>query len=251
MIETFAILTGASRGIGAALARGLLRSGTHLITLSRRSDPELTALATRTGALLEQIEGDLSNLDATTLAARRMIDAMPDKASRYLLINNAGMLAPVVPAAQNTDAAAITAALNLNVATPMLLCAHFLQAVAGLSADRRILNISSGAGRGATTGWGVYCSSKAALDMYSRVIHAEQGENGVRVVSLAPGVVDTDMQVTIRSSDPGNFPEVSRFREMHESGKLASPESVAARILTYLDRDDFGTTDIDDIRKYN
>jgi benzil reductase ((S)-benzoin forming) len=120
-----------------------------------------------------------------------------------------------------------------------------------LSADRRILNISSGAGRNPTTGWGVYCSTKAALDMYSRVIHAEQGENGVRVVSLAPGVVDTAMQATIRASNPRDFPEVSRFKEMHESGKLATPEGVAARILNYLDRDDFGTTDIDDVRKYN
>jgi benzil reductase ((S)-benzoin forming) len=251
MIETYAILTGSSRGIGAALARGLLRPGTQLVTVARRSDPALAELAKQTGAQLTQIEADLSDLDVASKTAEGIRASIPAGAKRYLLINNAGTLSPVASAANNTDAHAIAAALNLNVTAPMLLCAQFLQAVAGYTATRQIVNISSGAGRGATTGWGVYCATKAALDMYSRVVKAEQGADGVKVVSLAPGVVDTDMQANIRASDPSAFPSVGRFQEMHQTGKLASAENVAARILTYLNREDFGNTEIDDIRNYD
>jgi NAD(P)-dependent dehydrogenase (short-subunit alcohol dehydrogenase family) len=87
--------------------------------------------------------------------------------------------------------------------------------------------------------------------MYSRVVKQEQGADGARIVALAPGIVDTDMQVAIRSSDPENFPALSKFQDFHATGKLSSPANVAARILAYLDREDFGTTEIDDIRNYD
>ncbi|WP_050871520.1 SDR family NAD(P)-dependent oxidoreductase, partial [Bordetella pertussis] len=179
-------------------------------------------------------------------AAKRLCAALPRDARRYLLINNAG----TVSAAGLTDGAAIAGALNLNVTAVVLLTARFVAALQGLPADRRVLNISSGAGRNPNAGWGVYCAAKAALDMYSRVLKQEQGQDGVRVVALAPGIVDTDMQGAIRASDPADFPALERFREFHATGKLSAPADVAARILAYLDRDDFGTTEIDDIRNY-
>lgn len=251
MTDTIAILTGASRGIGAALARGLARPGTRLITLARRADPDLATHAQAQGAELEQIQVDLSDLQAAAAAATRIASALPHDARRYLLINNAGTVQPVASAASLTEGAAIAGAFNLNVTAVMLLSAHFVSAVQGLQAQRRILNISSGAGRNPNAGWGVYCATKAALDMYTRVLNQEQGANGVRAVALAPGVVDTDMQQAIRASDPSSFPALSRFQELHATGQLASPSAVADRILAYLDRDDFGATEIDDIRNYN
>jgi NAD(P)-dependent dehydrogenase (short-subunit alcohol dehydrogenase family) len=227
MSDTIAILTGASRGIGAAMARGLAKPGTRLITLARREDPELAAYARSQDAQLEQLSVDLSDLNAVEAAAQRICASLPRDASRYLLIN------------------------NLNVSAVMLLTARFLAAVEDLKADRRVLNISSGAGRNPNAGWGVYCATKAALDMYSRVVKAEQGADGARIVALAPGIVDTDMQVAIRSSDPESFPALAKFQEFHATGKLSSPANVASRILAYLDREDFGTTEIDDIRNYD
>ncbi|MBO1261745.1 SDR family NAD(P)-dependent oxidoreductase [Bordetella holmesii] len=182
MTDTFAILTGASRGLGAALARGLLRPGTELVTLARNTDPELARLAREQGVTLKQVQVDLA---------------------------------------------------------------------AWLSAERRIINISSGAGRNPTAGWGVYCATKAAVDMYSRVLKTEHGASGVRVVSLAPGIVDTGMQADIRSSDPQAFPGLTRFQDFHATGKLSAPADVAANSLAYLDREDFGQTEIDDIRNYH
>lgn len=251
MSDTIAILTGASRGIGAAMARGLARPGTRLITLARREDPELAAYARSQDAQLEQVSVDLSDLAAAEAAARRICDTLPRDARRYLLINNAGTVHPVSGTDALIDGPAIAAAFNLNVTAVMLLTARFLAAVEDLKADRRVLNISSGAGRNPNAGWGVYCATKAALDMYSRVVKQEQGENGARVVSLAPGIVDTDMQAAIRSSDPKSFPALAKFQDFHATGKLSSPANVASRILAYLDRDDFGATEIDDIRNYD
>lgn len=250
MTDTIAILTGASRGIGAALARGLARPGVRLVTLARRDDADLAAHASAQGAELEQVKVDLSDLAAADAAGARIAASLPRDARRYLLINNAGTVQPVASCAGLTDPAAISAAFNLNVSTVMLLTARFVQAVQGLQADRRVLNISSGAGRNPSAGWGVYCATKAALDMYTRVLKAEQGGEGVRAVSLAPGIVDTDMQEAIRGSDPASFPALARFQEFKAAGQLAAPADVATRILAYLDRDDFGATEIDDIRNY-
>ena len=251
MSDTIAILTGASRGIGAAMARSLAKPGTRLITLARREDPELAAYARSQDVQLEQLSVDLSDVQAAESTAERICAALPRDAKRYLLINNAGTVHPVARTDALTDGAAITAAVNLNITAVMLLTARFLAAVAGLQADRRVLSISSGAGRNPTAGWGVYCATKAALDMHARVVKAEQGADGVRIVALAPGIVDTDMQATLRASDPASFPAVARFQDLHATGKLTSPAHVASRLLAYLDREDFGTTEIDDIRNYD
>ncbi|OZI61223.1 SDR family oxidoreductase [Bordetella genomosp. 11] len=251
MTHSVVVLTGASRGIGAALARQLAKSGTRLITLARRQDAELAAYASAQGAELEQIAVDLSDTAAATAVAARVAEGLPRDARRYVLINNAGTVAPVSPVDDLNDAAAITQALNLNVIAVMLLTSRFLAATRGLPADRRVLNISSGAGRNPTAGWGVYCATKAALDMYTRVARQEEDAHGAKFVSLAPGVVDTDMQGVIRSSDPAAFPALPRFKDLHAGGKLAAPADVAARIAAYLEREDFGTTEIDDIRNYN
>src|SRR5690606_4020802 len=175
MTDTIAILTGASRGIGAALARGLARPGTRLITLARRADPELAAHARAQGAELEQVQVDLADLGAAAQAAERIAASLPRDAGRYLLINNAGTVQPVAAAAELVDGPAIAAAFNLNISAVMLLTARFVAAVHDLQADRRVLNISSGAGRNPNAGWGVYCATKAALDMYTRVLKQEQG----------------------------------------------------------------------------
>jgi len=251
MTDTIAILTGASRGIGAGLARGLARADTKLITLARRAAPELAAIAQANGCELEQIQVDLSDLQAAEQTAERICAALPRDAKRYLLINNAGTVEPVAAAEALTNGAAIQMAFTLNVSAVMLLTARFVTAVQDLQADRRVLNISSGAGRNPNAGWGVYCATKAALDMYTRVLKQEQGDEGVRTVALAPGIVDTGMQETIRASDPDSFPALAKFQEFHATGKLAAPDEVATRILAYLDRNDFGNTEIDDIRNYH
>jgi sepiapterin reductase len=246
--RTVAIVTGASRGLGQALALGLMAPDVALITVARSHDAALDARARSSGCALQQIQADLANPAVAERIASQIFGGLAEDAQRYLLINNAGTVDPVNRASELGDAAAITAAFSLNVTCPMLMSSAFLRVTADLEADRRILNISSGAGRNPMPGWGVYCATKAALDHYSQVVHAEN--HGVRIASLAPGVIDTGMQEHIRGSARSDFPNVERFIQMHETGQLSAPADVAARILDYLNRDDFGTTVLDDIRHY-
>lgn len=248
-LSTYAIVTGASRGLGLALAQGLLQAGARVLTLSRGHNAELEAQAAQAGGSLRQIQVDLADAAAAQRCAAQLAESLPRDAQRYLLINNAGSVDPVRATSGLDDAAAIGTAFNLNVGSVMLLSAAFLRATGGLDAERRVVNISSGAGRNPIAGWAVYCAAKAAVDRYTQVAAAENP--GTRFASLAPGVIDTAMQVHIRDSDPSDFPGLARFVDMHASGQLAAPAAVAAKILRYVNRDDFGSTIIDDIRNYD
>jgi sepiapterin reductase len=248
-VSTVAIVTGASRGLGQALALGLLAPGVQLITVSRGYDAGLADLANSQGLNVQQLQTDLANPAATERIAQQIISELPTNAQRYILVNNAGMVEPIAQADHLDAASSITAAFSLNVSSVMLLTSAFLKAVKPLSADARILNISSGAGRNPMPGWGVYCATKAALDMYSSVVASEN--HGVRIASVAPGVIDTAMQGVIRQSDQSDFPNVSRFRSLQSNGQLGSASDVAARLLRHLLSDAYGTKTIDDIRDYN
>ncbi|MGE4369716.1 MAG: SDR family NAD(P)-dependent oxidoreductase [Burkholderiaceae bacterium] len=245
---TVAIVTGASRGLGQALALGLLNHDTHVITISRTHDAGLARHAQDSGYTLEQIQADLANPAAAERVAQDVVANLPTTAQRYILINNAGRVEPIGMADDLNLAAEVTAAFSLNVTSAILLTATFLKAVKPLQADVRIMNISSGAGRNPMPGWGVYCATKAALDHYSVVVNAEQ--HGVRITSIAPGVIDTSMQQTIRGQAPTAFPAVDRFQEMHRSGQLAAAPEIAARLLRFLHSPDYGRTVIDDIRHH-
>src|SRR5690554_1684960 len=243
--STVAVVTGASRGLGEALAARLLADGARVITVSRTRSAHLAEIAARNGALLQQIDADLSEPASIESAAGLVSAALPGNATRYLLINNAGTIDPVALSEALSDASAIQKAFNLNVAAAMVLSAAFLRTTAA-DADRRIVNISSGAGRKPTRGWPVYCATKAALDHYTRVLAEEHPD--LRVSALAPGVVDTAMQAHIRDSNRDHFPELDRFLQLHEHGQLADPVTVARKILHLVASDAFGHELLADIR---
>jgi len=245
--STVAVVTGASRGLGLALTRELLSSGAMVVTVARTHNAELDALAQQNGFHLQQVQADLSDATNIEAAAGRVSASIPASAERYLMLNNAGVVEPIERADGLSDAVAIQRAFNVNVNAVMVLSAAFLRATAGAS-DRRILNVSSGAGRHPTAGWCVYCATKAALDHYTRVLAQEN--HGVRIASLAPGVVDTDMQRDIRNSDPARFPDRERFAQLHQQGQLTDPETVARKIIHHLSSDAYGRTLLDDIRNY-
>ena len=115
---------------------------------------------------------------------------------------------------------------------------------------RQVLLISSGLGRRAMAGSASYCAAKAGLDHLARVVALEESglPHGARIVSLAPGVIDTDMQVQLRSADPALFPERERFVGLQTAGQLDSPAQAAAKVLRYLDRADFGANPVADVR---
>lgn len=152
-----------------------------------------------------------------------------------LLINNAGVLAPVGSLVDQDVDAVARAVVSVNVAAQVT------------AADRRIVHISSGAARNAYPGWSVYCATKAALDHHARAV-ASDGNVGLRIGSVAPGVVDTDMQAEIRGIGLERFPMRERFETLKREGKLATPEESARKLIDHVMSDDFGSTPTSDVR---
>ncbi len=244
------ILTGASRGMGLAMARELLVRGGTVLCISRQTSPELEMLAKAHGTPLIQWKHDLAQPEAVAAALQAWLDWQdPIAFSTATLINNAGVIPPLVPM-QQAQASDTSQALRVGLEAPMLLTSAFLAATAEWRVLRRVLNISSGLGRRAMASQAAYCAAKAGMDHFTRCLALDQAHsaNPARVCALAPGVIDTDMQVQLRSSDPASFPDQAGFAGLHNNGQLTSPTQAAQRILAYLEQPDFGTLPVADVR---
>ena len=244
------ILTGASRGMGLALARQLLSPQHRLLCMSRHPNPALAHEAERLGAGCVQWRQDLADASAAAARLRDWLGTLdPTLVSSATLINNAGVISRIGPL-EDSDDADLSNALRVGLEAPMLLTAAFLDATRQWTTPRKVLNISSGLGRRAMAGSAAYCAAKAGMDHYSRSVALEQAAlpHGARIVSLAPGVIDTDMQVQLRGSDPAGFPDRERFVQLHTQGQLSTPDDAARRLLAYLARPDFGATPVADVR---
>jgi len=240
------VLTGASRGMGAAMARQLLAPENLLLCLSRRRN---TALDTA-GPGCEQWAIDLAQpVEAAERLAAWLAAQDPNAFASVTLINNAAALTRIGPIEACSDVE-LSSALRVGIEAPLLLSAAFLRATRSWAAFKRVLNISSGLGRRAMAGQASYCASKAGLDHLTRALALDEARrpNGAKLVSLAPGVIDTEMQQHLRAGDPAVFPELANFVGLKEKGQLTSPEDAAARVLAYLNRADFGTNPVADVR---
>lgn len=244
------ILTGASRGMGLAMAQQLLAAGHDLLCIARRPDEALAAQARSTGARCEQWAQDLARPEtaAANLSVWLQAQAGTDFATATL-INNAGLVPRIAPLGE-IPAGDIADAMRVDLEAPMLLTGAFLQATAGWNARRRVLNISSGLGRRAMASQAVYCAAKAGMDHFTRCVALEEAlrPHGAKLCALAPGVIDTDMQVQLRGADPASFPDIGNFQGMKDKGMLSSPQDAAARVLAFLERPDFGSNPVADVR---
>jgi len=249
------ILTGGSRGMGLSMAQQSLRTNGHLLTLARHINPDLADDALRLDATLTQWTQDLAD---TVGAARRLEDWLREQDATGFasatLINNAGVIPRIGPL-DDCPPDELANALRVGLEAPMQLTAAFLRATgawvnAGWRGPRKVLNISSGLGRRAMAAQAPYCAAKAGMDHFTRcsALDEAQRPHGARLVSLAPGVIDTDMQSQLRAGDPAAFPDVGRFKDLKSQGQLSTPEDAAARVLAWLDRPDFGNNPVADVR---
>lgn len=234
-----AIVTGHSQGLGRGIVEALLAERFEVLGLSRSASPA--------AAGLRQVSIDLADPAALIgWLGSGALAAFVSGATRTFLVNNAGTVAPIAPAGMQ-GAAAIAQAVSLNISAPLMLADGFVAAT-DPGSDRRVLHISSGAGRTAYPGWSVYCATKAALDMHARAV-AEDALPGLRVESLAPGVIDTDMQARIRATPEDRFRLREDFAAMKRDGALAGAGERGAAILRHLLSPDFGRDPVTDIRK--
>ena len=309
-------ISGASGGIGAALAASVPFPEARVIDLSRR------------GGTVEHFPADLSDPADWVRVEQHFEESLTGfTGERVVFVHNAGTVVPIGPA-DAVDAEAYTRAVLLNSAAPQVLGRAFLRATADLTCEKHLVMLSSGAASTAYAGWSSYNAGKAAVDHWVRTVGTEQpplnpalpedepepgaerrpvaadepepeaerrpvaadelepraerrpvaadepepeaGRGGVaadelepgpgrgavaadevapeagtgsarrvgcRVIAVAPGVVDTAMQVEIRAVGAEAFPAVERFRELKESGSLISAEQAAHGIWSLFDRD--------------
>lgn len=244
--DRLVIVTGASRGLGHALVQALLLPGTRLLTMSRG----LCELPPVAGAVHEDWQVDLAEPLALGERLAAWLHGLPGARFRAVwFVHNAATLSTPAALAE-VPLLELARAARVNLEAPLLLSAAFLRATAGWSGRKQLLFISSGLGRTAMAGAASYCATKAGIDHLARTLALEEAArpNGARVVSLAPGVIDTDMQVQLRGADPAAFAARSRFVDLHQGGQLLSPAAVAAKIVAYLGRENYGASPVADVR---
>ncbi|MCH8566659.1 MAG: SDR family NAD(P)-dependent oxidoreductase [Balneolales bacterium] len=237
-MKTHVVITGASRGIGKALAEEMAGNGCVLHLSSRQIPETVTAFCREKGSKVHVYPFDISNtenIDGLATEILRNIEVFGTQS--FMLVNNAGMLQPMGEIGRlKTDAYRMN--LEVNFVAPILLTNALLSGLADTEISVRIVNITSGAAKNPYHGWSHYCSTKAGLDMFTRCLFEEKGDQ-IRVYGFNPGRTDTKMQDEIRAESPENFKYVQSFIDAHKKGALNSPEKVAACIKVVLTSDRF------------
>lgn len=238
MNDTLAIVTGSSGGIGLAVARHAESAGAAVAGLSRSPGPG------------EHLRIDLSEPSAWPDAARWIRErVLTSGRGRVVMVHAAATLEPIGFAGE-VDTAGYTSNVLLNSAAPQVLGHGFLSAMDEHGGEGVLVMITSGAARSAYAGWSGYGAGKAACDQWVRAVGLERRERGgaVRVLAVAPGVVETGMQEMIRDTDPLHFPRVERFRDLASSGQLRDPDEVASDLWSLIDDERVGSGEVIDLR---
>lgn len=226
-------ITGTSRGLGKAFAEYLLENPTNnVIGISRQSSIKHPNY--------RHFHLDLTDVNA--IADFKF--ELHTNAKKIYLINNAGALGFIKPVGK-LEASTIIKNYTLNLIAPSVLTNAFIACYNSTEAEKVIVNISSGAGKTPIDGWAVYCSSKAGLDMFSRVVDEEQKihahtpelaiHRGFKIFSIAPGVVNTDMQDEIRSASKDDFSRLENFIEYKVNNQLLEPAIVSRKYFNILE----------------
>ncbi len=225
------LVTGASKGIGREVSLALARKGVRVILLSRNS-LELEQTLTDVQAITPASYAtpcDLGDSSSIEQAAQTIL-------SQDVVINgivhNAGDIHPIKPLFE-ADAVDWTRSMMVNVVGVQHLTQALKEVLQG-NHRVRVTTISSGAALRPLSSWSAYCTAKAGLDMWTRCLAEEGAQHNITAVSVAPGIVDTAMQTTIRSASEEDFPLRSNFVDYHEDGQLSKPEDVAAALLPLI-----------------
>lgn len=218
------IITGGNKGLGLGIANEYHKNGYRVISISRSKVEKLYAI--------EQYQCDLSISEDIEGVFREIFSHLDkNNTTQLTLINNAGVLG-TINTLEKLNPTDINHTIQVNLTAPLILSSLFIKNSKDWNCKKQIFNISSGAAINPYESWSTYCSSKAGLDMMTRVISKEQKEtkNEVSIVSIYPGVVDTNMQLQVRSAKKEDFKSVQRFIDFHEQGELFTPKQVAQKI---------------------
>jgi benzil reductase ((S)-benzoin forming) len=219
-----ALITGGSKGLGLSLCQQLHDAGWKVIEFSR-SAPHLYS-----------VQLDLASPESVHGAVPAVLQSMSTADCEELrVINNAGTLFPIGPASRKA-ATDVLANLNTNFTSSILFLSLVLARFQDLPCRKVVANVTSGSAIKSYGGWSLYCAAKAGLESHIRALAVEQRREAHPFipVNIDPGVMDTDMQATIRDTTEADFPEVRRFIRRKEEGSLPPASQIASRILAVL-----------------
>ncbi|WP_413375124.1 (S)-benzoin forming benzil reductase [Alkalihalobacillus sp. 1P02AB] len=248
----YAIITGGSKGLGAAIVKQLLQEPIHIFSVARTNNPEMKLFSESTEAIFEDVPFDLSETEKIPEVIKSIFKKVNlERAERIFLINNAGVITPIKPI-QNADPLEISRNISINLTAPLIFSSCFIKQTEKYKLDKRIINISSGASRSPIYGWSSYGSSKAGVNLFSQTVAIEQKQQPfpVQVCAFAPGIIDTGMQEEIRSTDKTDFTELARFQAYKAEGHLMAANRVAKVISDLLYTNDFPNGEVVSIQQY-
>lgn len=243
------IITGTSRGIGQAIAEQLISSEHYLFCISRERNHSLTNKSKN----ITYLEFDLHDIDQIEALMNRIFSEIDlSKSTGVYLINNASMIAPVA----FIDSAAvneITGNIHVNLLAPILLTSTFMKHTKTFLGKKRILNISSSSAKHHHPGMSLYSASKAGLDVFTQCVGLEQShtQTPVGIISIWPGMIDTNLQKEARTQDQAAFPSAQLFGKAKDAGMLTTPEETAQQIIAFLFTEHFEHGAIVDIYDYS
>ncbi len=239
------IITGTSRGIGEALANQLLAENHHIFCISRADNERLIERAREKNVRLSYCPFDLNHVGEIDKLFDEIFSTIKREAdiTAIYIINNAGMLTPFAPIEQ-CSSASITENVTVNLIAPMIITSNFIKHSQELSVDKRIMNISSASARYLLPSQSCYSTSKVGLDSFSKSVSLEQSNQlyPAKVTSVYPGMIDTQLQTEIRSTNKELFPYVDQFIQVAQEGKLQTPDYTAQKLIDILFSEDFGNT---------
>ena len=227
----YVIITGASKGLGRSLARTIIDEDRVLILIARdqiKLNEIKAELNKKDNQRILAYPFDLNNYEnVDDLMNNIMLQFNLNDDFKITLINNAGTIHPIktVDLLEETD---IKSNLTVNVLSPALMISKLTRFANQNSKLLKIINISSGAYNQPIDSWALYCTSKAAIQMYLEVALLENNnDSAVKILSIDPGVMDTGMQESIRNSESKGFSKKNDFVNLYRENKLRSVDSVA------------------------
>lgn len=235
MSKNKVLITGTSRGIGEALAIQFLSEGWEVNGFARHKN-DLIKKRFRKSGLYQETIGDLSNIkDVRRFLKKSFGEIEFAEYEKIVLINNSGVLEPI-KSIRECETEDILYNLKVNILGTASIISVFLNELKEVPIRKFIINISSGAGKNPYHGWGSYCTSKAAIDMLTQCVQLEEAtyNNPCHIYAIAPGIVETKMQETIRTKTIEEFPLVNKFIDFKESGKLADAKDVAEKFYQFV-----------------
>ncbi|MEZ4730166.1 MAG: SDR family oxidoreductase [Caldilineaceae bacterium] len=226
-----AIITGASRGLGAGVAERFVRAGASVVLTARTPDAleQQAEHLRQLGGQVLAVPADVSDPEQVGLLIEQAVLTFQHI---DILVNNAGIVWPVEEIAE-TDPDEWAYNIHVNLLGPFFAIYGVLPTMLEQGYGR-IVNVSSGLGRTPVAGLSAYGAAKAGLDQLTRVLALELKGTKITVNSLHPGVVDTDMQADLRSVDTSDSRlDLQMFHGFQERGQLLPP-LVAARLVYWL-----------------